>query len=204
MLPSLPEISSRIHHLPFFGRLACHPTPAVSLMPPPILLGAGSSSGMLTCCPALFSAFAAFPTFHWEFSAESLAPSPTPILRGRFSVSPPSLLLVLDYHLLFIFFSFAGEGGFSLFRSCTGLFSWGVGERVTCGTWSSPVSSAVSHKQLWSQLVGRNGTLFSVLCSIGRLSMGKGSRMLQSLILIDALSSACWENKKPKNREENH
>jgi hypothetical protein len=29
-------------------------------------------------------------------------------------------------------------------------------------------------------------------CGIGNLSMGKESRMLQSLILIGALSSACW------------
>jgi hypothetical protein len=31
--------------------------------------------------------------------------------------------------------------------------------------------------------------------NIGRLPLGKASRMLQSSILIDALSSACWEKK---------
>jgi hypothetical protein len=43
--------------------------------------------------------------------------------------------------------------------------------------------------------------LFSVWCSIVRLSMVWGFRMSQSLILIDALSSACWEKKKIKKRE---
>jgi hypothetical protein len=41
-------------------------------------------------------------------------------------------------------------------------------------------------------------TLFSVQHSVGSLSMGQGCRLLQSLILIDALSSACWEEKKRK------
>jgi hypothetical protein len=53
---------------------------------------------------------------------------------------------------------------------------------------------------------GEIGLLFSVLCKIGRLSMGWGYRMSQSLILIDALSSACWgkktqEKKKKTERE---
>jgi hypothetical protein len=55
---------------------------------------------------------------------------------------------------------------------------------------------------------GEIGLLFSVLCKIGRLSMGWGYRMSQSLILIDALSSACWgkktQEKKKKQRERNH
>jgi hypothetical protein len=43
---------------------------------------------------------------------------------------------------------------------------------------------------------------FSVWCGIGRLSMGQGSRMFQSLILMDALSSAYWENKRKKKKKE--
>jgi hypothetical protein len=39
-------------------------------------------------------------------------------------------------------------------------------------------------------------SLFSIQCSVGRLSKGYGSRILQSLILIDALPSACWEKEK--------
>jgi hypothetical protein len=35
-------------------------------------------------------------------------------------------------------------------------------------------------------------------CGIKRLSTGWGSRMSQSLILIGALSSACWEKKEKK------
>jgi hypothetical protein len=46
----------------------------------------------------------------WEFSTESLAPFPTSVLQGRFSISPPHPLLVLDYSSLFMFFSFAGGG----------------------------------------------------------------------------------------------
>jgi hypothetical protein len=76
------QISSGIHYLSCFGD---------SLLP----------------CPPL-SAFTAFPVFvHWEFSAESLAPSPTSILQDRFSIPPP-LLLVLDYSSLFMFLSFVG------------------------------------------------------------------------------------------------
>jgi hypothetical protein len=61
--------------------------------------------------------------------------------------------------------------------------------------------SEISLKQLWSLLAGRNGPLFSVWHGLGKLSMGYGSRMLQSLILIDVLSSACWEKKKKKRKE---
>jgi hypothetical protein len=68
--------------------------------------------------PLLLSAFAAFPALvQWEFGAENLASCPIPILQGRFSVSPPPPLLVLDYSLLFRFFSFAGGG----VRSAQGL-----------------------------------------------------------------------------------
>jgi hypothetical protein len=84
--------------------------------------------------------------------AESLTPSLTPILWGRFSVPP--LLSLLDYSSLFMFFSFAGVGQGSV---CPGA--------ATCGAWCSFVPSTVSHRQLWSQLLARrNGiTVFSAV-----------------------------------------
>jgi hypothetical protein len=53
------------------------------------------------------------------------------------------------------------------------------------------------------ELAGREKCLsfFSVQCSIGRLSMGQRSTVLQNLILIDVLSSAYWEKEKTKKRE---
>jgi hypothetical protein len=156
MLPS--ALSSGIHHLPCFGWLACHPTPALSLCTSPdlcwvlvALLGGWIVSLLL------LSAFAALPALvHWEFGF-------LPHLHslGQVQHFTPNSLLVLGYSLLFMFFSFAW-GRFSLTRGCVGLFSQGVGREVTCGAWCSPVCSAVSCKQLWSQLVGRNGSLFAV------------------------------------------
>jgi hypothetical protein len=140
MLSSVPEISSGIHYLPCFGKLACHPTPALSLcvfsdlcwilaallggwlvtllLFSPLcltwlLLGAGCSSGRLACHPAPTLSLCCFTCalVHWEFDPESLAPWPSPVLWGRFSVPAPPPLSVLDYSSLFIFFNFAGEGG---------------------------------------------------------------------------------------------
>jgi hypothetical protein len=51
--------------------------------------------------------------------------------------------------------------------------------------------------QISSQLLGRNGIIWG---SIGRLSTGKGSRMSQALIPVEALSSVCWENGKKRKR----
>jgi hypothetical protein len=50
------------------------------------------------------------------------------------------------------------------------------------------------------ELAGREKCLsfFSVQCSIGRLSMGQRSTVLQNLILIDVLSSAYWEKEKQR------
>jgi hypothetical protein len=66
-----------------------------------VLLGAGSSSGKLVFCPVPALSL-------WCFTGtESLAPCPTPVLWGRFSILPPPLLSTVDYSLLFMFFSFA-------------------------------------------------------------------------------------------------
>jgi hypothetical protein len=54
------------------------------------------------------------------------------------------------------------------------------------------VHSTDSCKQLWSWPMGRNDVqLLSMWCGIGKTSTGWGSRILQTLILIDAVSSAC-------------
>jgi hypothetical protein len=83
-----------------FGRLTCHPTPALIFYASSDLcwVPAAPLRGWLVAPPPI-SAFAALPVFvHWEFSAESLAPCPTPLLCCRFSVPPSPLLSVLDYN----------------------------------------------------------------------------------------------------------
>jgi hypothetical protein len=109
--PLFHEISTGIHHLPHFERLACCPTPALSLcasfdlcsvlvhffwevclLPdPPLSL----------CCLTL--------VHHGELDIESVASCPTPILQVWFNIPPPPLLSVLDYTWLFMLFSFVGE-----------------------------------------------------------------------------------------------
>jgi hypothetical protein len=88
------------------------------------LLGACGSSWGLAYRPSLLSAFAALSACHGEFSSDSLGPyhnsdssalrvhlfAPTPILWGGFSFPSPPPLSVLDYKLLFMFFSFAVWG----------------------------------------------------------------------------------------------
>jgi hypothetical protein len=136
------------------------PTPSLSLYATPELywLMGAPLGGWLVVLPPL-SAFAALHAHHLEFSAENSAPWPNPVLQGRFSIPPPPQLSVLDYISLFMFFSFAGRG-FSLPRDWAGLFSCGeeVGRGIMRGAWCSPVPSAVSCRQLWSQLVERNGS----------------------------------------------
>jgi hypothetical protein len=65
-----------------------------------------------------------------------------PLSPGKVQHSTPQPMLVLDYNSLFIFFSFVVWGGFSLFRGCTGLCSWGVGRGVSYGVCYSSVHSA--------------------------------------------------------------
>jgi hypothetical protein len=142
MRPSVPEISSRIYHLPCFGKLVCCPIPLVSICASP-----NCFSLRVQC---------------WEFAS---LPYP-PILQGRISIPPLPLLVVLDYSSLFMFFSFVGgRGRFNLTRGCTALCSRGVVSRgVTCGVWCLPVQSAVSYKQPWNWLAGRNcPTFFSAV-----------------------------------------
>jgi hypothetical protein len=108
-------------------------------------------------------------------------------------------MLVFNYSSLFMAFSFAG--GFNLPRGCPGLFSQGggwMGQGAARGAQCVLVSSAVSGKQLWSQLLGKNGF---IRFSIGRFSMGKGSKMLPGLILIYALSSACFGRRMKRKKK---
>jgi hypothetical protein len=79
---------------------------------------------------------------------------------------------------------------------CAGLSSQGVHRLVMCGALCLFIHSTDLHKQLWNQPVARNGMpLFSVQRDLVCLSKGQGSRMLESLIQIDALSSAYSEKK---------
>jgi hypothetical protein len=133
--PLAQEISSGIHYLPCLGRL-------------------------LVALPPL-SVFFVFPAFvHWELGAECLVLCPAPILQGRYSVSPTLPLSLLDYTLLFMFFSFAGVGRFSLPNGCTGLCSWGVGRGVAHVVWCSPGSFYQFTQACLKQVVGRIGANF--------------------------------------------
>jgi hypothetical protein len=93
--PLSHEISSGIHHLPHFGRLACHPTPCSQ----PLLL-------------------------YLRLFNENLAPCSTPVLWGRFSILLPPVVLVLDCSSLFMLFSFVVVR-FSLPRYCVHYVSRG-------------------------------------------------------------------------------
>jgi hypothetical protein len=75
--------------------------------------------GGWACCPT-----PVLSLYCCEFSSLLYPCSP-----GQIQPSNPPLLLVLNYSLLFIFFSFV-VGEFSLPRRCTGLCSQGVGRRV--------------------------------------------------------------------------
>jgi hypothetical protein len=99
MLPSVPEISSRIHHLPCFGRLVSCPTLALSLYAFPNLCWvlATPLGGWFTVL-LLLSALLLFPHF-----TENSAPCLILVLQGRCSIPPPPPLLVLDYSSLFSF-----------------------------------------------------------------------------------------------------
>jgi hypothetical protein len=101
--PLSHEISSRIHHLPGFGKLVCHSTPTLSLCASPNICS-------VLVCLLWEVGLLPHPCFQpllldLHYFTESLAPCPTPVLQGRFSIPPPPLL-VLDYSLLFMLFSF--------------------------------------------------------------------------------------------------
>jgi hypothetical protein len=118
--PLFHEISSRIHHLPHFGRLACHPSPTLSFCASPDLcsvLAAPLGDWLVT--PCLLSAFVALPTFiHKEFGS-----LPHPVLQGRFSVPLPTSAVVVRLQFATYAFQFCWRWGFSLPRGCTGLCS---------------------------------------------------------------------------------
>jgi hypothetical protein len=75
--------------------------------------------GTLACCPCSQSFLLYLQTF-----TDSSEFFPMLVLSGRFNVPLPPLPSVVDYFLLFMFFSFVQEP-FSLPRDWAGLFSWG-------------------------------------------------------------------------------
>jgi hypothetical protein len=128
--------------------------------------------------------YAALPAFVTESSVLRVWLLDPPHSPGQVQCSTPHLSVSVRLQFTVYAFQFCWKGGFSLHRGYAGLFSLGVGKRVTC----SSVHSAVLCRQLWSQLAGRIGpAFFSMQC-------GQGSRMSQSLILIDAVSSKCSSN----------
>jgi hypothetical protein len=155
-----------------------------------------------TTCPTLgswliasplLSAFVSFHSLriqHWEFSS-----LPHPLGQVQCSI-PTSTVGVSLQFAVYVFFVWLG--GFSLHRGCTGLCSLGVGKGVEHGAWNPPVHSAHSHKQLWNQMVERNGVAFLSVSQHKETFHVLGSWMSQNSILIDALSSDCWERKKRK------
>jgi hypothetical protein len=106
--------------------------------------------GWLTCHPT--PALSLYYFIHWEFGS-----LPHPPFSEQIQHSTSPLLLVLDYNLLFMLFSFFWGGGFNLPRGWTGLCSWGV----TCGACCSPVGFAGLHRQLWNQVWGEMACHFS-------------------------------------------
>jgi hypothetical protein len=165
MLPFVPEISSGIYHLPCFGRLACLPQPhSRPLYFSQPLLDASGSSGRLACHP---NPTLSICCFSWVSLRVRLL-APLPLSRGRFSIPLPPPLSVLDYSLLFMFFSFAG--GIQSAQGLCWIIFLEVGKGVRCAAWYSPVCSAVSCWQLWSQLAGRNDIAFFSATQCRRLS----------------------------------
>jgi hypothetical protein len=145
-----------------FGKMACYPTPALSLCVSPDLCSVlrASLAGWLFALP-LLSASVALPVIvHWEFCTESSALCPTPVLWGRFSIAPLHLCYwcQITAHCLCCLVLFGG--GLSLPRGCTGLFSHGVGRTVAHGVCCSSICSVDSCKQLWNWLAGRSSVVW--------------------------------------------
>jgi hypothetical protein len=150
---------------PALGGWPMAPPPALSLYAFPDLcwmLAAPLTGWLVTLLPLSLA------LDHWEFSTESLALCLTPILQGRFSIPAPLPLSVLDYSLLLMFFTFAGQGQFSMPRGFAKSFSQKVSRGVVCGAWCTPVP--LQFQQLWNQLAGRNGWLLSVWHGTERVS----------------------------------
>jgi hypothetical protein len=118
------------------------------------LLDSGGSSGKLACHPTLALSLCCF-TCVSSLRVWLLVP---PRFSGA-SVPSSALLLVLDYSLLFMFFSFAGGGVQSVQGLCWIFFPGGSREILHCAG-CSLVHSAVSRRQLWSWLMGRNDSTF--------------------------------------------
>jgi hypothetical protein len=198
--PLSHKISSKIHHLPHFGRLSCCPIPLSAFVPLQPLLGIVAPVGGWLVTLSLLSAFAALPAFiHWEFGTESWLFAPPPF-SGKGSVFHPHFHC--GYYIIVghIYFSVL-LGAFSLPRCYTGLFSLGVDRGVRHGVWCSPVPSAGSHKQLWNQPVRRNGVAFLIAAFYREAFHGLG---IQDVAEFDSdwCSIFCfWGGKKKRSHQ---
>jgi hypothetical protein len=130
---------------------------------------------------------------------ESWVPCPTFILWGRFRVPPhPQWQCYITIHCLC--FSVLLGVGFNLPRGCTELHSWGVGRGVCVvhfahllglQVYAGSLETGQQGEMVYRFSQGRHFLgLGSVWRGIERLSTGYRSSMSQSLILVDALSSA--------------
>jgi hypothetical protein len=106
--PLSDEISYGIHHLPHFGRLACHPTPALSLCASPniclVLVCLLWEVGLSPCHPLMLEQH----LFTESSALRVCLLDPPPFSRAGSAFHPSPLLSVLDYNLLFMLFSFVG------------------------------------------------------------------------------------------------
>jgi hypothetical protein len=110
------------------------------------LLGTGGSSGRLVCYPVPTLSLCCFT--HVSLKVQLLAP---PLFSGAGSAFHPHLHCWYEITIHYLCFPVLLWG----VQSAQGLCS----RTVTYGVPCSPVPSGVSHRQLWSQLVGRNGSM---------------------------------------------
>jgi hypothetical protein len=129
-----PRVGSGIHFLPCFGRLACHPTPTLSLhaFPDPYWvlvaplgdwLVAHSSSQPLLLYRHLFTESLVLRVW--------LLAHPSSLGQVQRSTPPP--LLVLDYSFLVLFFSFVVGGRVQSAQGLHWIISQEVGRGVVHG-----------------------------------------------------------------------
>jgi hypothetical protein len=150
-------------HCPTAAKMSCQVVPqqveAIQFWVHPSVRGYKLSDlpwshfGRLVCCPKLILSLC-YLSYLYSPRVQVLAQHLFSRASSVFNLSP---LLVLDYSLLFMFFSFGGW--FSLPRGYTRLWSWGLGRGVACGMCCSPVESAGSCRHLLYQPLRRNGML---------------------------------------------
>jgi hypothetical protein len=190
MLLSVPEISSRIYHLPCFGRLACCPTSMLSAFVLfSFLLCANSSSGSLACHLAstinlcCFTSICFLRVRCWEFG--SLC-HPHSLGHIQCSTPTPAVSARLQFGVYVFQFCWGVTGLFSLggwvrelcvvcdahlflLQLHTGSFGVAGGEKWLCLFFSS----VAWHREAFHRLGVQNVTEFDsdwccVFCVLGR------------------------------------